>query len=86
MATLSVNTEPQTRFGIFGDGPQLFRRNSIPFLAQRLLQPIQTFVALSTGPNLQNWPNIVIHRVAIRRLRRSFHKCDEGWKMDINHS
>ena len=85
MATLSVNTEPQTRLEIFGDGPQLFRRNSIPFLAQRLLQLFQTFVTFRTGSGLQNRLYTVIHRFAIRRLGRSFHNCDEIWKMDIYH-
>ena len=48
---------------------------------QRLLQSLQIFVGLSTGPCLQNLPNAVIHTVENWRVGRPFRRCVKVEKM-----
>ena len=56
-------------------------QHTIPL--QRLLQSLQIFVGLSTGPGLQNWPNPIIYRFQIRRVGRPFRRCDEIGKIGL---
>lgn len=57
------DTESQTLLDIFGGGQQLLQGDSVSLPWQRLLQQLQTFLRLSTGPDLQMRPFDVVHRV-----------------------
>lgn len=86
MALSSYDTQVRTWLEIFSVGPQVLQSQSMLFPSQRSLQRVQTFVGFSTGSDLQNGSQAVIHRIKVQREGRLFRQQDEVWKKGLHQS
>lgn len=82
-ASFGSDSDPQTFLEIFGDWPQHLQRDSVALPSQLLLLRLQTFLAISTGPDLQSRPYAGVHPVYNRKAWQPFCRCDETREMDF---